>query len=168
MAITPIYSWPTPDLPVSADGPAAFSTVARAIEVTVNAQATKRVFFSQQLNHTAGIGDSNIGGWASAGGFVGNAAGITAPEAGIYTVFLGGINTNRLMQDPRSGFQITIGGGARCYYPPVVPGQSGMVSTTCSYTGLILAGGQINFIFHNFEVASLIALMQLNIVKVSA
>lgn len=162
MANTTIFGWRIPDLPGSADGPAGIGNLARDAETTVNALNTKRVYFSEQKNHDAGTGNSNIGGWTNAGGFVGNVNGLTVPEAGIYTFYLGLLNLSRVTANPATGFQITQSQGASIAIRP------GDVTGHCSWTGLMAAGGQMNLVWRNRETASIVALMLLTAVKVSA
>lgn len=162
MGNTPIYGWPYPELGVSADGPAGIGNLGRAAEITLNQIATDRVYFAQQKNHTAGVGISSIGGWTNAGGFVGNASGITVPVAGIYVIYLATVNLSRLTTRPDSNIQITAGGGCQAYIP------TGQTNTSAVFMTLCTAGNQINLQFENKETVAFTALMLLNIAKVAA
>lgn len=158
---TPIYTWPLPDLPDSADGPTDIGDLGRAIETTVNINNTKRVLYQHQANFNAPVGVNAIGGWPPAGGFVGNATGLTVPEAGLYTVYFGCVNLSRTPTNPLTGLRINSSFGCNAYLVPNQTAGFATITLPCS------AGGQINTYFLNQEGVAFTALLQLYVSKVS-
>lgn len=161
MGSTPIYTWPLPDLPDSADGPTDIGDLGRAIETTVNINNTRRVNYGYGGDFVVGVGVNAITGWPNAGGFVGTPTGITVPENGLYTVYLAIVNLSRTPANAASGIRVNSSFGCSAY---LVPGQ---VNTFCSITLPVSAGGAINTYFLNQEGVAMTANLRLYVTKVS-